>query len=57
MPLDRRPKAPPLEHRKGVAAEHLKGVVPHRRKAQGPERRVEVVEMRGRLRPSPGPRT
>ena len=57
MPLDRGPRARPLEHRKGVAPEHLKGVVPDRRKAQGPERRVEVVEMQGRLRPKPGPRT
>ena len=57
MPLDRGPRARPLEHRKGVAPEHLKGVVPHRRKAPGPERRVEVVVMQGRLRPKPGPRT
>jgi len=57
VPLDRGPRARPLEHRKGVAPEHLKGVVPDRRKAQGPERRVEVVEMQGRLRPKPAPRT
>ena len=57
MPLDRGQRARPLERRKGLEPEHLKGVVPDRRKAQGPERRVEVVEMRGRLRPNPGPRT